>query len=187
MVLTFFWFTTVLMQLLESLIWKDYKCELISNIAKIVNIIQPFIFSLILLIPNYMKKNKKNLKWVFLALGIYAFFVYRISITDYGCIKTKDGIKLKWWGKYSGFTYLVASITSVYFLISNKKLALSQIFLIIASLIISNLFYIYNNGLNDFLNQFWTNEIWKRVGSIWCWIAAISPVYNYLIFSNLKA
>lgn len=62
MVLTFFWFTTVLMQLLESLIWKDYKCELISNIAKIVNIIQPFIFSLILLIPNYMKKKQKKFK-----------------------------------------------------------------------------------------------------------------------------
>ena len=59
LILNTVWFGTILMQLWESFIWKNYKCELMSKFAKITNLIQPFL--LLLFIP-YLLKKKIRLK-----------------------------------------------------------------------------------------------------------------------------
>ena len=55
--LSILWLVVIFMQLWETLLWKNYKCNLISKIAMVNNLIQPLLLLLVLLIPNYIKKK----------------------------------------------------------------------------------------------------------------------------------
>ena len=75
--------------IMESLLWKNYKCELVSKLAMVNNLIQPLVLLLVLLIPNYLKNNSVNLPLVGLTILIYLGYISKYFKKDYGCIKEK--------------------------------------------------------------------------------------------------
>lgn len=177
--INFFWIGVILMQLWEAILWKDYKCELFSKIAKYTNLIQPILLLIVLLIPNYIKKNKINLKLVYLVLGIYILSIFPMILKDYGCIKDKNGIVLKWWDIISGTIYLITIFALIKLLLPNRMFKYQSL-IIFANLIIANVFHFMTskNYMKSII------ELPGRLGSIWCWVAAAAPCYNYFLFKN---
>ena len=177
--INFFWIGVILMQLWEAILWKDYKCELFSKIAKYTNLIQPILLLIVLLIPNYIKKNKINLKLVYLVLGIYILSIFPMILKDYGCIKDKNGIVLKWWDIISGTIYLITIFALIKLLLPNRMFKYQSL-IIFANLIIANVFHFMTskNYMKSII------ELPGRLGSIWCRVAAAAPCYNYFLFKN---
>jgi len=185
LMITFAWYVgAILMQLWETLLWKNYKCKLISKIAMINNLIQPILWLLILFIPGYIKKQKINVKMIFLILALYIFYVSQYFKNDYGCIKTNEGINLKWWNNnIGGLIYTLVQIL-LFILILPKKIMKSQLLIFLVSLFLSNLFKIYQDKpqtFNDLLDKLFNIKLWGRTGSIWCWVAAFSPLINFIV------
>lgn len=171
--LSIYWLVIIFMQLWETLLWKNYKCKLVSKLAMINNLFQPLVLLLVLLIPNYLKKNDVNLPLVGLLIFIYLGYITKYFKQDYGCIKEKNGIHLKWWDIYGAYLYVIVSVI-LFKLILPNKIANTQITLFISSLIIGNLFYEKNSIYNKH----------GRKGSIWCWASAFIPLLNYFIFQK---
>ena len=179
-----FWLAAVLMQLWEAMIWKNYHCEFATKMALITNLLQPFIFLLIL--PEFLKKNKENKKKrniklliVFFSLIIYSYYVYNFSyFKDYGCILKNNTVNLEWWNdlpnkkNYGSTIYIIIMIINMKMLIPNSKVAHLQIFIFILSLVSANVLN-YRNYQNN-------------VGSVWCLFASLAPVINYLVFKHNK-
>ena len=171
--LSLFWLVVIFMQLWESLLWKNYKCELVSKLAMVNNLIQPLVLLLVLLIPNYLKNNSVNLPLVGLTILIYLGYISKYFKKDYGCIKEKNGIHLKWWDMYGAYLFIIVGII-LFKLILPTKIGYIQMSLFIYSLIIVNIFYEKNSIYNRY----------GRKGSIWCWAAAFIPLVNYFVFKN---
>jgi len=188
--ITIYWFMgAILMQLWESLLWKEYKCEEISKIAMINNVVQPVLIIVMILIPGYIKKNGINIKYVMICLGLYLCYIVPLLVKDYGCIKTKYGISLKWWdNNLGGIVYCITMLT-VMKLVLSDRLVLSQQVLFVMSLIIGKLFYLYQKLSKRNLSfdirsllDIYSLKNYGHIGSIWCWVAAFSPIYNYIVF-----
>jgi|TARA_R110002074_G_C12276143_1_gene642650 hypothetical protein len=179
LIITLAWyFGGILMQLWEALLWKDYKCKLISKIAMINNLIQPVLWLFILFIPGYIKRHKINYKLVYVLLASYIMYMSRYFKNDYGCIKTKEGISLKWWdNNIGGFIYTLFQIL-LFILILPTKLLKSQLSIFLASLFLGTLFRIYEDKSNAF-----NIKSWGKTGSIWCWVAAFSPLINFMVLN----
>jgi len=174
--LTLFWFFSgILMQLWESLLWKDIQCDLISNIAMINNILQPVMLLMLLFIPNYIKTKKINTKLVISIVVFYLLFFHFLRNKSYGCIKSDDGIHLKWWNVSTSLLYITTFVLLL-FLLLDTKMALFQISFFIGSLIIANII----NGTT--IKMMLLKPEPSRVASLWCWCAAFAPAYNYLVF-----
>lgn len=163
--LNIMWYFGISMQFWEALIWKNYKCNFSSKAAMINNLIQPLSVLLFLLIPNYKVKNMNLIISITL---IYLTYVFRYFSIDYGCIKDSFGVNLAWWDSVGGrmhfFTFLI-----LFKLILPPYMFKSQSFLFITSWIIG--FILSNNNS-------------KHIASLWCWVAAFIPYFNYFIFSK---
>tara|TARA_Y100000389_G_scaffold181484_1_gene197122 strand:+ start:3465 stop:4112 length:648 start_codon:yes stop_codon:yes gene_type:complete len=177
--LTLYWFWGgILMQLWETLLWKNYHCKFISNIAMINNLLQPVLLLIFLLISNYKKLQKKNLP---LIISIAVFYLLLVSILinkSSGCVKFKEGILLEWWNVPSSILYLVTTL-SLFYLLLDIRMALFQIFYFLGSLLTANILH----GTN--IKEMLFNPQPSRVASIWCWCAAFVPIYNYLLFKYI--
>jgi hypothetical protein len=188
LLITFIWWGgAILMQLWETLLWKNYKCKLISKIAMINNLIQPILWLLILFIPGYIKKQKINVKMIFVIVALYIFYVSQYFKNDYGCIKTKEGINLKWWNNnIGGFIYILVQIL-LFTLILPKKIMKYQLLIFLVSLFLGNLFKIYQykpKTFNELLYEIFSPKKFGIAGSIWCWVAAFSPLINFIVFKH---
>ena len=177
------WLGAVLMQLWEALIWKNYECALISKLALINNLLQPLLFAGIVLLPGYAKKHRINTDCLLVVLSIYMLYVSRFFLTDYGCIKTSDGVRLKWWDLVGGLVY-VTTFTLVGVITLEKPMATSFLVLFWGSLIASSVFYAYDEvrplSLENIIQHVLLDP--SRLGSIWCWFAAFSNLFNYITF-----
>jgi len=191
--ITIYWFMgAILMQLWESLLWKDYRCELISKIAMINNVLQPILIMCMIFRSGYIKKNGINMKYVMICLGLYLCYMAPLVMKDYGCIKTKEGISLKWWNNsMGGIVYCITMLTLMKLIVSDR-LVVSQQLLFVISLILGNSFYLYQNlskmnwsfDMKSLLNIY-SFKNYGYIGSIWCWVAAFAPVYNYVVFTYI--
>lgn len=159
------------MQFWEALIYKKIMCNLISNLAMITNLLQPF--QLLILLPLFIRNNKddENLYLkifvIIILLLIYTIYVSIYSIKDYKCILTESGVELKWWsGNYGGEIYIIVMIIMFRILVNDNFIAYGQILFLLSSLLVSKLFY----------------KEKSRIGSVWCFFAAFSPIFNYLLF-----
>ena len=171
-VLILSWYSPILMQFWETLIWKDYKCNLSTKFAFITNIIQPFMIPLmfLLLYPEYIIQNKEKFYLVGIILVIYLWSIKDYFTKNYGCIKSEEGIELKWWSDTGANNHFVAIIL-ILLLLLKPKLAIFQIALFTISIVIS--FQLNNTKpLNNA----------GRIGSLWCWIASFIPIVNHLYF-----
>jgi len=174
--LTLFWFFSgILMQLWESLLWKNINCRLVSNIAMINNILQPVMLIMLLFIPNYIRSKKINTKHVISIVVFYLLFVYFFRKKSYGCIKSDGGIHLKWWNVSTSIVYVITFVLLLSLLL-DTRLALFQIGFFLGSLLVANI--INGTSIKMMLQQ----PEPSRVASLWCWCVAFSPVYNYLVF-----
>ena len=177
------WLGAVLMQLWETLIWKNYECILISKLALVNNLLQPLLFAAIVLLPGYAKKHRINMNYLLVVLSIYTLYVSRFLLTDYGCIKTSDGVRLKWWDLTGGIVY-VTTFTLVGIITLEKAIAISFLVLFWGSLIASSVFYAYNDvrpfSLVNIIQRILLDP--SRIGSIWCWVAGFSNLFNYVAF-----
>jgi len=159
------------MQLWEAIIWKGFKCKLFSQVAMTTNLLQPLGTAILLLIYAYKHEQltSYDTPLVVLLLIIYSIYVGRFYSKDYGCIKDKNGINYRWWNKnYGGVLYNITMIAVMVLLLKNRKLLAFQIGYFLVTLLLSNLFYRRTTG-----------------GSIWCFLAAFAPIYNYIVFKNL--
>jgi len=100
-------------------------------------------------------------------------------LKDYGCIKDKNGIVLKWWDIISGTIYLITIFALIKLLLPNRMFKYQSL-IIFANLIIANVFHFMTskNYMRSII------ELPGRLGSIWCWVAAAAPCYNYFLFKN---
>lgn len=166
-----FWFAAILMQLWEALIWKRYKCKLMSKMAMYTNLSQPF--WLLILLPHVLKNNEIDTKEVLGIVLLLFFYIYSIKDyfnKDYGCTLTKTGVNLKWWeNNYGGNVYFIVVISLLILLIKSKFLMSSQVIYFVVSLITSKIFYKPN-----------------QVASVWCFFASLAPIYNYFVFNYMK-
>ena len=186
--ITLMWFFGgILMQLWETLLWKNYRCDLISKIAMINNLVQPLLIIFLIFIPGYIQKNKININYIIVVSCIYLGYILTI-IKDYGCIKTNNGINLRWWSNnLGGLIYTITMILLMKLVVSDKIFT-SQLILFISSIIIANLFYVCRRisklKLWDIksLSNIYSPDLYGTFGSIWCWVAAFSPLYNYIVF-----
>tara|TARA_Y100000991_G_scaffold215051_1_gene204320 strand:+ start:115 stop:726 length:612 start_codon:yes stop_codon:yes gene_type:complete len=167
--ISIFWMGAIIMQLWEALLWKDYNCVLFSKLAKYTNLLQPLLGLWLLLIPNYISKNKINVSIVYVVIIIYFLTVLPLFLKNYNCIKNKDGIALKWWTYTTAVAYVVTILILMKILLPDKLFEYQAIFFI--------------GGL-IFANLITKKKSPGRVGSIWCWIAAAAPFYNYYLFMN---
>lgn len=165
------WFLGVSMQFWEALLWRDYKCNTTSKIAMVNNLIQPFGWLLCLFIPGYVKNNNINLYLVIAILGFYCVYVSKYFKKDYGCIKEKDGIKLKWWDRMGSTIYVLTTIILAKLILSNE-MSNYQIIMFLSSLVIGKLLGKKFKSYDD------------HIGSIWCWVAAFVPIINNVLFKN---
>jgi len=174
--LTLFWFFSgILMQLWESLLWKNINCRLVSNIAMFNNILQPVMLIILLFIPNYIRSKKINTKLVISIIVFYLLFVYFFRNKSYGCIKSDDGIHLKWWNVSTSIAYVITFVLLLSLLL-DTRVALFQIGFFLGALLVANI--INGSRIKIMLQQ----PEPSRVASLWCWCAAFAPVYNYLVF-----
>lgn len=174
--LNLYWFSGVLMQLWEAFLWKNINCKLFSKLAMITNLIQPLVLLLILTIPNYIKENKINIYYVGITSILYLLYILYIAFKqDYGCIREKTYIDLKWWNFFPGAVIYITTTIILLKLLLNERLSSYQIGLYVVSLLI---------GIFLFSNKFGGNynNASSKIGSIWCWIAAFIPLINYIIF-----
>ena len=163
------WYFGISMQLWEALIWKNYKCEFITKIAMINNVIQPLSLLIFFLIPNFKIKNKKI---ILLLSLIYISYISHYFKRNYGCIKDTFGINLSWWNHDNIGAKLHFFLMIILFrLILPPEISNSQIALFVGSFLVGNLL---------------AKDKEKHIGSTWCWAAAFIPFFNYFIFSNLN-
>jgi len=155
-------------------------------------VVQPILIVCMLFIPGYIKKNGINMKYVMICLGLYLCYMVPVVMKDYGCIKTKDGIVLKWWNNIIGpIVYCITMLTLMKLIVSDR-LVVSQQLLFVMSLILSHSFYLYQNlskmnwsfDMKSLLNIY-SFKNYGYIGSIWCWVAAFAPVYNYVVFKYM--
>jgi hypothetical protein len=165
------WFSAVSMQFWEALLWKDYKCKATSKIAMINNLIQPLMWLSLLFVPGYIKNNKINLYLVASVVGIYCVYVSKYFKKDYGCVKETNGIKLKWWDHIGSMLYVVTSVILVKLTLRGSMANYQSIIFIVSLLLGKSLVKKFKTG----------NE---HDASVWCWVAAFSPLVNNVIFSN---
>jgi len=184
LIITLCWFFGgILMQLWETLLWKNYKCKLISKIAMVNNLLQPILWLFILLIPGYIKKQKININLIIIIMAFYIYYVSKYFKNDYGCIKTNTGINLKWWDDNIGCLIYFLVQMALFILILPKNIMKSQLAIFCLSLAIGNVYYFYNNKSKFSFNDFYKGKINGRLGSIWCWVAAFTPLINLIIFN----
>lgn len=180
--ISFFWMGAILMQLWESLLWKDNNCPLFTKLAKYTNLMQPILVLSYLLIPNYIKKNNINIPLVYLVIGFYVLTVFPMIIKDYNCVKTKNGITLKWWDKETGLIYIF-TVLCLFKLLLRQKLFKYQSIFFVGGLLLAQIIIILTDRRKNIAN--WTENISSgHLGSIWCWVAAVAPFYNYFLFKN---
>jgi len=177
--INFFWMGAILMQLWEAILWKDYNCSLFSKLAKYTNLIQPLLVLVLLFIPNHIKKYKINLYLVGLVVGIYIITIFPKIMTDYGCVKYKNGIVLKWWNIFSATIFPITIVSLIKLLLPDRMFKY-QLILYLGSLIIAHIIHFINS--KNYIKSIIKTP--GRVGSIWCWIAAAAPFYNYYLFKN---
>lgn len=164
------------MQFWEALLWKNYRCHLISKITMINNLIQPLVLLSILTIPNYIKNHKVNMWFIVPVVLIYCTYVIRYLLKDYGCIRSNSGINLNWWNLPGSILYVVTTVFLIK-LILDEPLATYQVYIILTSLFLGAFLYNYRNG--DLLNF---GKICGKIGSMWCWVACFAPLVNYYLF-----
>ena len=165
------WFAGISMQFWEALLWKNYKCKTISKIAMINNLIQPIALLTCLFIPGYIKNNNINLYLVMGVLGFYCMYMSRYFMKDYGCIKEKDGIKLKWWENVGSAIYVITMVILIK-LVLPGQMSNYQVILFLSSL-----------ALGGLLGKKFRSDD-PHIASIWCWVAAFMPLINNALFSN---
>lgn len=183
MSINFFWMGAILMQLWEALLWKNYNCTLFSKLAKYTNLVQPLLGLVLLLIPNYIEKNKINVPFVFLVIAFYILTILPILLKDYKCIKNSSGIALKWWDYMSAWVYALTILVLMKTLLPNKLFKYQAMFFIGGLLVAHLITIIFNiNTIN--MKELFVSKNPGRIGSIWCWVAAAAPFYNYYLFKN---
>jgi hypothetical protein len=181
------WYSPILMQLWEALIWKDYHCELITKLAMITNLLQPLVPLLLLLLKpgKYIRKNP-NLFLIAAVCAIYVFSILPYFSKDYGCIRDEDrGVELVWWNRVDrsmpDIPYAVTMIILV-LQIMTRKAALPSLFYFFISLVAGNgLALLFPNGPNPL-----GDEYKGKWGSLWCWVASFVPIYNLLLFKYFE-
>ena len=117
-----FWYNGILLQLWETLIWKNYHCKLFTKLAQITNVLQPLAPLIILLIPNYIKNNNINTSYIGFLSIFYLLVVIRYFNKDYGCIKKNNGISLEWWDFKGAILYGITSLLILKLLLSYKNI-----------------------------------------------------------------
>ena len=173
--LNIYFIPIILMQLWEALIWKNYKYKLITKLALMTNIIQPFFILLLLNIKQITFEEKILILFV---LIIYMDITKDFFKKNYGCILRKNAVFLEWWGEkkkllFTNF-YLYPAI--IYHIFS----------IILLKILLSN--ELGNSFVKIFLSSFFIVSIigekykyYENYGSVWCFVAAYVP---YLI-SNM--
>jgi hypothetical protein len=124
----------------------------------------------LLLYPEYIIQNKEKFYLVGIILGIYLWSIKDYFTQNYGCIKSEEGIELKWWSDTGGNNY-IATMLLIFLILFKTNLAIFQIAVFTISILIS-----YQLNESKPLNTA------GRIGSIWCWIASFIPIINYLYF-----
>ena len=166
LILNTVWFGTILMQLWESFIWKNYKCELMSKFAKITNLIQPFL--LLLFIPYLLKKNTLKKTDIILVTSVCIIYILSVKHTlnkKYECVLKKDGVIYEWWDSNNSIVYVISTVILFALLVKNKRLANYQIGFFLMSLLTSIILYKPSH-----------------VASVWCLFASAAPVFNYILY-----
>ena len=168
-VISIYWFSAVTMQIWEALIHR-YKnnqelCAIFSKSARINNFIQPMV--LVLLLFDTKKYDMNFFIKALAVLVILTFYYnefYPKNMID-KCGWTPKGIKYAWLVKRTPIIYVIVNVLLMYLLLKEKYRRF-QIFLFIASL-----------GLSFIIRYGYFS------GSIWCWIAALLPLVNYIYFT----
>jgi len=169
LILNTFWFGAILMQLWEAFIWKNYKCELMSRLAKLTNFSQPLL--LLLLIPYLIKKNKlrrTDIIIITLVCIIYLLSIKKNLKEKYECVLKKEGVIYEWWNSGNSFVYIATTVIFFALLLKNRRLANYQIGYFLTSLVTSIILYKPSH-----------------IASVWCLFASAAPVFNYIIYKYI--
>jgi len=186
--ISLFWMAAILMQLWEAMLWKDYNCNLFTTLAKYTNLAQPLLGMLVLLIPNYIKNKKIKLPLVALVIFFYLLTISPIIFSknnSFKCIKKDSSIALKWWDMKKATVYVLAIVSLMKLLLPDKMFKYQAAFFLLG-LLLANIIWLYQKYSNNpqITIDSILNRTSGRVGSIWCWVAAAAPFYNYYLFKN---
>ena len=175
-----FFLYVIQIQMIEYLLWVHHvKCDAyninISTIGSILNNLQPIVLFLLIkyLNPIIYKKNKN---FIDMLIGVYIInlLLYCLNIYPMDCtiLDNSNHLYWKWNHKKNALLFYIIFII-VQILLS--YLGFAYPFNIFCTLILLGSFliskYMYGNT--------------KAVGAIWCWYAALVPVF-ILMFNLIK-
>ena len=175
-----FFLYVIQMQMIEYLLWVHrVKCDAyninISTIGSILNNLQPIVLFLLIkyLNPIIYEKNKK---FIDILLGVYIvnLLLYSFNIYPMDCTILDKHKHLYWRWNYRN-NYSLFYIIFVLVLVLLNYLGFAYPFNIFFAIIF----------LGSFLISKYMYKDTKAVGAIWCWYAALAPVF-ILIFNLIK-
>jgi len=175
-----FFLYVIQMQMIEYLLWNHrVKCDKyninISTIGSILNHLQPIVLFLLIknLNPIIYEKNKR---FIDLLLGVYIvnLLLYSVNIYPMECttLDNSNHLYWKWNHKKNGLLFYIIFIviqTLLTYLGFTYPFNIIFVIILLGSFLISK--YIYGDT--------------KAVGAIWCWYAALVPVF-IMIFNLIK-
>ena len=175
-----FFLYVIQMQMIEYLLWvHKVKCDSyninISTIGSILNHLQPIVLFLLIknLNPIIYEKNKR---FIDLLLGVYIvnLLLYSVNIYPMECttLDNSNHLYWKWNHKKNGLLFYIIFIviqTLLTYLGFTYPFNIIFAIILLGSFLISK--YIYGDT--------------KAVGAIWCWYAALVPVF-IMIFNLIK-
>jgi hypothetical protein len=175
-----FFLYVIQMQMIEYLLWNHrVKCDKyninISTIGSILNHLQPIVLFLLIknLNPIIYEKNKR---FIDLLLGVYIvnLLLYSLNIYPMECttLDNSNHLYWKWNHKKNGLLFYIIFIvvqTLLSYLGFIYPFNIVFVIILLGSFLISK--YIYGDT--------------KAVGAIWCWYAALVPVF-IMIFNLIK-
>jgi len=175
-----FFLYVIQMQMIEYLLWvHKVKCDSyninISTIGSILNHLQPIVLFLLIknLNPIIYEKNKR---FIDLLLGVYIvnLLLYSVNIYPMECttLDNSNHLYWKWNHKKNGLLFYIIFIviqTLLTYLGFTYPFNIIFVIILLGSFLISK--YIYGDT--------------KAVGAIWCWYAALVPVF-IMIFNLIK-
>ena len=166
------WYAPTLMQLYDALLWKNIQCKLVTKLALVTNLIQPFAPLLLLGQSGRFIAKDPNYTLVALTCGVYLAYIVPLLFTDYGCMRNSKSISLLWWNMLGGTVYCgTMSILALQLMTLPGAMMLLAYFYIT---LIAAWILVARERKPD----------WRagRAGSIWCWAAAFAPLYNLLMY-----
>lgn len=170
-----FFLYVIQMQMIEYLLWVHrVKCDKyninISTIGSILNNLQPIVLYLLI---RYFNKNisEENKKFIDILISVYIvnLLLYSSNIYPMECttLDNSNHLYWKWNHKHNAFLFyiifvLVLVLLNYFGFVYPFNIFFAIIFL--GSFLISK--YMYKDT--------------KAVGAIWCWYAALAPVFIFL-------